>query len=129
MNLRSNTSEFSRFLLVGLVNTLVHFLVLSGAYEILSFPLVSATVLAFSVAVFISYLLNYRFTFHSQKQHKSSLPKFIITTLIGLGWNVGITVLVVEDFGGSVFLAVIMAAFVVMLNNYLLSKFWVFNDI
>ena len=122
----SSTKEFLRFFLVGLINTLVHFCVLYFAYELLSIELVTSTLIAFAIAVVVTYLLNYRFTFRSKKKHKSSLPKFIVTVLIGLGWKVGITVLVVQYLEGPLLLAVIAAAFVIMINNYLLSKFWVF---
>ena len=101
-------------------------LCIAQAYELLSIELVTSTVVAFLIAVVVSYLINYRFTFRSQKQHKSSLPKFIVTVLVGLGWNIGITVLVVQYLGGPLLLAVLAAASVIMINNYLLSKFWVF---
>lgn len=58
----SEAGKFGRFVLVGVVNTAVHYAVYVVAWQLL--PYLAAHALAMVVALSCSYLLNCRFTFH-----------------------------------------------------------------
>lgn len=121
------TSQVLRFTLVGLATTLVHFIVLSLFFRYLTYDIVQSTTIAFPVAVIFSYIMSHRYTFRSTQAHQHSAPKFALSVSIGFVWNVGLMYLLVDVLGIYYALAFLLTTSVVMINNYLLTKFWVFK--
>nr|WP_309100246.1 GtrA family protein [Fredinandcohnia onubensis] len=75
------TNTFIRFLLVGLINTIVG---LSSIFLLLHVAGLSywlSTFLGNSVGAIVSYLLNRRFTFNSKATFGRSIPLFILVIL------------------------------------------------
>lgn len=89
-------------------------------------PLVLSTVLGYLASLAISYYLNYRLTFQSKEAVIISGAKYFITTLIGLAWNVSLMTVLVNIYDVHYLIAFLLMSLVVMVNNYLLSKYWVF---
>jgi len=123
-NLISN--EKIKFLSVGLISTATHFVVFFLCYIVLSRSLVVATVIGFCASLMVAYCLNYYFTFLSNQHHIESGTKYLLTTLIGLTWNIGLMMLFVEILHFHYAIAFLLMSVVVMINNYLFSKYWVF---
>lgn len=121
-------SELGRFVVVGVTTTMVHFIMVSICYLILGLGIGVSTTLAFLVAVACSYAGGYFYTFQSSRRHVESSVRFLVSTLVGLGWNVVVMVLLVDYRAWEYWLAFLPATAVVMLNNFLLSKYWVFPD-
>lgn len=93
--------RFFRFIIVGILNTLVDWGVLN--FEILalgqhgglfSYPVYKA--ISFSVAVINSYVFNKRWVFGSDASDKHALLPFVLVSVIGLGCNVMTASLVVS---------------------------------
>ena len=116
-----------KFILVGLGSTLVHFVVLSALYLGLSLHIVAATVIAFVVSLVFSYLLNRSFTFASNVRHHVGLPRYLTVTLLGMFWNVAIMYSFVDLFRINYYLSFAVMSVIVAMNNYLLTRSWVFN--
>ncbi|MBL7053566.1 MAG: GtrA family protein [Candidatus Portnoybacteria bacterium] len=102
--------QFSRFLVIGFLNTAIDFTILNilmwwtGIYSGLSIILLNA--ISFSIAVFNSYFWNKYWTFKDkEKVEAKEFSQFILVTLIGLAINSGIifgvTTLVSPMFGIS----------------------------
>lgn len=121
------TRETMLFLVFGGLTTLIHFVVFRIGYIQLGLSVVVATTIAFIVAVSFSYLVNYHVTFQSDQQHSISSAKFIVSTVLGFIWNVTLMHLLIVVFGMHYVLAFILVTGVVMVNNFLLFKFWVFG--
>lgn len=120
------TKELCRFVIAGVVTTILHFVVLSFCFTQLRWDIGSSTLIAFLVAVTFSYVANYQYTFKSKQQHTVSAPKFIVTALIGLTWNILLMLTLVDHLAVDYRIAFLPATAVVMANNYLLNKFWVY---
>jgi putative flippase GtrA len=116
-----------KFILVGLSSTVIHFVVLSILYLGFNVHIVPATVLAFVASLAFSYLLNRSFTFASNVRHHVGLPRYLAVTLLGMFWNVAIMYSFVELFALNYYLSFLVMSVVVALNNYLLTRSWVFK--
>lgn len=121
------TPRFVKFILVGLGSTAIHFLVLSALYLGLELHIVPATVFAFIASLVFSYLLNRSFTFTSKVRHHIGLPLYVTVTLLGLTWNVAIMYSFVQLLQFNYYLSFLIMSVVVALNNYLLTRSWVFR--
>jgi len=120
--------RFVKFLAIGLVSTLIHFLVLTVLFKIFEWPIVLATVLAFFTSLIFSYLLNRGFTFASKIQHHIGLPKYLLVTGLGLFWNIVIMYTFVQVLDLSYLFSFLFMSCVVAVNNYFFNKTWVFVD-
>jgi len=116
------------FAAVGLVNSLVDFGVFSFAYYALELPIVAANVLAWSVAVSGSYVLNSLTTFarESGRELKAGAYfSFALSQVAGLFANTA-TVLACSYFM-PVLVAKVLAIGASFLVNFSLSHFVVFR--
>lgn len=83
--MKNNTRHwyFLMFCIIGVINTIVDVTIFLGLREV-AVPIILANIVSTSTAVVVSYFLNRRFTFRSNREVARSLPQFIIITLIGL---------------------------------------------
>ena len=120
--------KMSSFAMVGVVNTLVDFGIFFVAVHFLGFALVPANVLAWSIAVSGSYVLNSFTTFAAESGRQLSLRAygtFLASGLLGLVANT--TALVLASYVVPVLVAKLVAIGVSFLVNFTLSHFVVFG--
>jgi len=84
---KNENVRFARFILVGLLNTLVDFGLMNLFTQVFKIPLVIAQALSFSIAVACSYLLNRVWIYPEaiRGSMKVQFPKFMAINLLGLG--------------------------------------------
>ncbi len=122
-----------RFILVGIANTAIDFIVLLSLTAG-GLPLVLSNILSTSVALTFSFFANRTFTFGSTGKKRSQAVRFILVTLVGL-WVLQpiVLVLAVPVLEGmlsreaSIVVAKLIATVVSMLWNYLLYDSLVFR--
>ena len=68
-----------RFLAVGGIATLVHVATAMALVEIAGWSILNANIVAFAVAILVSYLGNHRWTFGRSGRHDHHLPRFVVT--------------------------------------------------
>lgn len=66
MGLIKMLKQFSRYFSVGILNTLIHWLVFSLCYYIFSFEQSISNLIGFVIAVIFSFFMNAKFTFNQQ---------------------------------------------------------------
>jgi putative flippase GtrA len=116
------------FAAIGVVNTLIDFGAFALAVEVLGLPLVPANVLAWSIAVSGSYVMNSYTTFAAESGRQLSLRAygaFVASGIVGLVANT--TALVLASFVLPVLLAKVVAIGVSFLVNFTLSHIVVFG--
>jgi putative flippase GtrA len=116
------------FAVVGLVNSAVDFGVFSFAYYYLTLPIVAANVLAWSVAVSGSYVMNTLTTFarESKRELKAKAYfNFVLSQVAGLVANTA-TVFIASYFM-PVLIGKVLAIGASFLVNFSLSHFVVFR--
>ncbi|BDU11169.1 sugar translocase [Aurantimicrobium sp. INA4] len=122
-----------RFILVGIANTAIDFIVLLSLTAV-GLPLVVANFISTSVALTFSFFANRSFTFGSTGKKRSQAVRFLLVTLVGL-WVLQpiVLVLAVPALEGmlsreaSIVVAKLIATVVSMVWNYLLYDSLVFR--
>ena len=116
------------FFVIGLVSTLIHYLVAVG-FEV--FKILSAehsNIAGFIFAFPVSYFGHRTYTFSDQKgQHVTSLPRFLLVSFLGFISNQGIVVFLIKYIKMPFWLALAFAISIVAISFYLLSRYWVFK--
>ena len=122
-----------RFIIVGIANTAIDFIVLLSLTAV-GLPLVVANFISTSVALTFSFFANRSFTFGSTGKKRSQALRFLLVTLVGL-WVLQpiVLVLAVPVLEGmlareaSIVVAKLIATVVSMVWNYLLYDSLVFR--
>lgn len=119
--------RFIKFGLVGLLNTLINwilFILLNrfGVYYIIS------NVIAYSISTLNSYLWNSKWVFkYNGDNVKGTSSKFIVLNIIGLTLNTIILYLLVDIVGLNKLISLVITTGIVMILNYFINKLWVFK--
>lgn len=115
------------FALVGGFATGVQYAMMSLLIRLAGCPLVLASGIGFAVSTVANYVLNARLTFRSKERHSETLPRFIVTALLGLAIN---TVLLtfLASLGMHPAPAQLITTLGVLLWNYTINALWTFKN-
>ncbi len=115
------------FLLIGLFATGLQFVLLTLFIEMFAFNKVFASGLSYALSAVCNYLLNYHFTFNSRQQHRTTLPKFLATAVIGLLINTLTFGIMLKLFAHYLIAQIIATGFTFIIN-YLLHRYWIYRS-
>ncbi|MCD6027007.1 MAG: GtrA family protein [Solimicrobium sp.] len=119
--------QFVHFAAVGLSGTSVQYLSLwiGVTHFLISAPVASAVGYLFGSVV--NYLMNYLFTFRSNKSHKETSIKFF--SVVAMGWCINLLLMsiLVNYLQWYYWVAQIMATGIGLLWNFSGSKWWAFS--
>ncbi|MEH7124750.1 GtrA family protein [Bacillus sp. JJ1773] len=132
-NYLKRTNSFFRFLLVGVVNTLIGLSIMLLLLNAAEMSYWISTFIGNGVGAFVSYFLNRSFTFQSKIHLKTSIPRFIIVILSCYIFSYSVSHMALRIFeeGNSLLaenLAVVIGAGLYTLLNYLGQRFYVFKN-
>jgi putative flippase GtrA len=120
--------QFSVFFLVGLSATAVHYAILVILRELAGWPVNPATLLGFVCGGGVSYTLNRRHTFASDRPHAEAGWRFIVVTSIGFLMTWALMTLLVNLFGDRHYLLEQAATTgTVMFWNFGANRIWTFR--
>lgn len=121
-------SKMTSFALIGLGNSVIDFAVFTFAYKFLELPLVPSNVLAWMVAVSISYILNTWITFRAESGRIFSLKNYLSFAASGiLGVFVTTSTLVGLSHFMPVLIAKIISTLAGFIVNFAMAHFVVFR--
>ena len=123
LSLRSLAS----FVLVGGFATGVQYALMSLLIWLVDCPLVLASGIGFAVSAVANYALNARLTFRSKERHSKTLPRFIVTALLGLAINT-LLLAFLASLGMHPALAQLLTTLGVLLWNYTINALWTFKN-
>jgi len=124
---KGTLGQFLLYAGVGAIGTLGHYTILIILVQFRAVDPVVASCLGFVVGAIINYILNYHFTFQSDKRHSEALTKFLIVAVIGAGIN-GLIMYAGVDYTNFNYMIVqIVATVVVLLWNFAVNKLWTFT--
>jgi putative flippase GtrA len=137
-NSLKRNSHFVRFLLVGLLNTIIGLSIMFILLNLFGWSYWQATFTGNSIGAIISYLLNRSFTFNSSIGALEGIPKFI--TVIAVSYAVSYSVsgaaagiLTIPEWAARVVspdeLGILMGAVLYTVTNYLGQKGFVFRRV
>lgn len=116
-----------RYGLVGILATVVHYLLLWTLVEWVHLSVLIATSIAFLFVTIENYLLHYVWTFASSNSHHSTFPRFLLMNLIGFWINWGVMYLGMQQ-SMNYLITQAVAIIAVVIWNFLLSSLWIFRE-
>jgi putative flippase GtrA len=118
--------QVSSFVLVGLIATALHYAVLIGLKELFGWAAVPATLAGYICGGLLSYVLNRRHTFDSDRPHAEAGWRFALVALVGFFLTWGLMRLLVEAWGAPYLPAQMLTTGLVMVWNFLANRLWTF---
>jgi putative flippase GtrA len=116
-----------RYLLVGVLNTLLGFGLVLLLQEGMGLPPFSANVAGYAAGLVCSYFLNRHFTFKSRRRHRDALPSFAAAAALSYGVNFGVLAASLNLLHLPPVLAQTLAAVSFTGCFYVLSRLFVFR--
>lgn len=123
---KATIAQFLMFAGIGAIGTIGHYTTLIVLVQFWRVDPVAASSFGFIVGAVINYILNYQFTFESDKRHSEAITKFFIVATIGAGINGFIMYIGVENTNINYMLVQIFATGIVLLWNFIVNKLWTF---
>lgn len=125
--MRKLINQLVKFGLVGIVATMIDFLVLTVLTELMGVYYLLSAAIAFVVATIVNYGASMKFVFdsrYSKGQKHQELTIFVVLSLIGLGLNQVFMWFFVEITVIHYMIAKILATILVMAWNFISRKIW-----
>ena len=119
--------QFSKFLVVGGLSTLLQYVVLVIAVTFLNTDPVNGSMTGYLLGGVLNYYLNYKFTFKSDKSHINTTWKFAVIMAIGFSLNAYIMFVLVSDIELHYIFAQIVATIIVLVWNFIANRLWTFS--
>ena len=122
--------QFFKFVIVGIINTLINLLILYILTEFFGVYYMLSAVIAFLFAVTNSFLLNKTWTFEEYIKYKIKYKyiQFIIISIIALVINLILLYILVEYFDIWYMAAQIVGVLSNLLVNFIGNKLWTFRE-
>lgn len=118
--------QVSSFAAIGLVATLLHYLIMTLLVTGSGVHPLPASAVGFSISALVNYWLNYHWTFSSRRSHWSTLPRFVVVAACGLCLNSLIVWLGLDGMGLHWIAAQGLATVSVLVWNFTVNRYWTF---
>ena len=120
-------AQLSRFAVVGAVATVFQYVLMAVLINHLGMPVLLASTCSYALSALLNYALNRCLVFHSQTRHTHALPRFAATVCVGLLLNATLMYAALNVLALHWLAAQVLVTLLVMVSNFLFSKYWVFQ--
>ena len=127
MRLSVELMRIARFGVVGVGATATHMATAVLCVELAGLSPELATTIGMGASMGVSYFGHQMFTFGVKADHRTYLPRFLVSTVIAYLLNVGLVALITEGLRQPYQLGLAVVAVVIPLSNYLIGRLWVFE--
>lgn len=124
---RDHVLEVLRFGIIGLSSVGFYYALLIGFVELFNIPVLISAVLAYIISMIWNYWRQRSWTFKSDRDHRSAVPGYLVTHLIGMAINTLVLYLLIDFLVMHYILAQVFATCAVAAWSYLSLKIWVFR--
>lgn len=128
---RSRLSRLLRYTGVNLVSVTLDYAIFLGLTHLYDMP-VTASIIAYAIALALNFDMSKRFVFGSDGSHKSQrrlFTEFLVTGLLGLVLTATVTAIGIHSFGFSPLLSKTIAVLVCFVVLYIIRSRLVFTRI
>ena len=122
------SQQFFIYTGIGAIGTIGHYATLVLLVQLIHTDPVFATTIGFIIGALINYILNYRITFNSNKQHREALTKFLIVASLGAVINGAIMSTGINMLDLHYLVIQVIATCIVLVLNFIANKYWTFAD-
>lgn len=118
-----------RFLFTGGAATLLQYVVLWAGVQVFELLASTASGIGYLAGSVVSYLINYYYTFNSNRSHKGAAARFYI--MVSAGWllNIAIVGFLADWLRWNIWIAQGIATAIVLVWNFCSSRNWVFKSV
>jgi putative flippase GtrA len=120
--------QFAAFFGVGLVAAIVHYGLLISLVEGYRMDPVPAALAGYVAGGIVSYLLNRRHTYASDRPHVEATWRFAIVAIIGFGLTWAGMAILVRGLAVPYLAAQLVTTGIVLFWSFLAHKFWTFRE-
>jgi putative flippase GtrA len=120
--------QFAAFFGVGLVAAIVHYGLLISLVEGYRMDPVPAALAGYVAGGVVSYLLNRRHTYASDRPHVEATWRFAIVAVIGFGLTWAGMAILVRGLAMPYLAAQLVTTGIVLFWSFLAHKFWTFRE-
>ena len=128
-NLAPHVQQAARFGAVGVVNTLVGYGVIYLCMLGLGLSPVVSNVAGYAIGLCCSFMLNRRLTFRSRGSARREAARFLLAFAAAYACNLLVLMFAMRELGVHPVWAQLVAGVAYTAVFFLLSKFFVFNDV
>jgi putative flippase GtrA len=121
-------NQFFKFAAVGAASTLSTYTVLITLVEVFSVSAVTGSLVGYIAGAAVNYVLNRRYTFSSNMQHRLAVPRFALIIVVGFVLNTAIMYYTVSSTSIHYILAQLAAVAVVLVWSYSANRLWTFKQ-
>ena len=119
--------QLTSFVGVGLLATSLHYLVLISLVQVFGASPVPAALLGYCGGGFLSYSLNKRHTFVSDRPHAEAIWRFALVSAVGFVMTFILMFGLVDKWHRPYLLAQVLTTGIVMVWNFAANRFWTFS--
>jgi putative flippase GtrA len=120
------SKELATYIIAGVLTTIVNFIVYYAMLFIGIDYKISNTA-AFIVSVIFAFIINKKYVFLSEKSYFKEFIKFSVGRLFTYALDIGAMIILIEMFSVSEYMAKLWTNILVIIANYIISKFWTFK--
>ena len=125
---KKNKNQILKFIVVGIGSTVLNFCIYSLVYN-LTLVIYLASFLGYTVGLLNSFYFSDNWIFSSSRNKKTSFAFFLFVAIYFLGGlEMALIINTVDKLIQNHKIAWICGAFVAAMNNYLCTKYLLFND-
>ncbi|AZL16396.1 GtrA family protein [Rickettsiales endosymbiont of Stachyamoeba lipophora] len=121
------THKLLRFIVVGIIVTLIHASILALLVEAAHLAVLPANFIAFCIAFIISFLGHHHWSFKSTAKYRNSLPRFLACALLGILFNQVIMCISIEILRLNYRIGFIIIICVIPIITFIVNNFWAFK--
>ena len=125
---RAPAREVAAFVAVGLLAAIVHYGLLLSLVEGYRLDPVRAALAGYVAGGLVSYLLNRRHTYRSERPHRQAAWRFATVAAVGFGLTGCAMALLVRILGTPYLPAQVATTGIVLVWSYLAHKIWTFRS-
>jgi putative flippase GtrA len=118
--------QLTSFVSVGALATALHYAVLITAVQLLRVPPVPSALAGYCCGGFLSYVLNRRHTFVTDRPHAEAIWRFALVAAAGFVLTFLMMSLLVDAWHRPYLAAQVVTTGVVMIWNFLANRYWTF---
>jgi putative flippase GtrA len=120
--------QFSMFVVVGVAAAVVHYGALIALVELAAVQPVPATLAGYVAGGIVSYILNRRHTYQSDRPHEEAGWRFAVVAGVGFILT-SVCMYVLHDIAGLYYLfAQVLTTGVVLVWSFLAHRLWTFGE-
>lgn len=120
--------QISAFFGVGVLAAIVHYSVLIGGVELAGLGAVPATLAGYILGGLVSYVLNRRHTYRSDRPHEEAGWRFAVVAGVGFLLTYGLMSLFVNRWSLPYLPAQIVTTGIVLVWSFFAHKYWSFGQ-